>query len=520
MAYQKRGFKKKTAEELKKEIDNLTTSIDGKVESYFESPAAIKEHLQFMANFYNYSSRNISLIQNQFSGAVAVGSYDFWKSKGAQVQKGEKGIKILVPAPVEYFKRGIDNSGKPNWVRVSDATPHEKQLIENGALFKKRVMYFKIGNVFEYSQTDARQKGLEVSQIFSRYHRDDKIENDIEFLKAFKSIADKRGIEILARPISELGTAKGAFYPSLNAIAMNPRNTLSENIPVMLHELAHAELHNQQREQQRERPLTTNEEEFQAELTAYVVAARYNIEMDDFSVPYLSSWTKDTTLEDKEQLLNEVKETATKFINEIDAHMEQANLMENQYDNTNNLRRLNFSIEKLDIEYEYQNLYTLNPNASLYEERVLAMGVEIYNNNNYSHVLSEPIMKIHGIQETDNFGKVNQLPFDEMKQEQFDYTLAYPTKEGTMIVSSSFNLKDAIHPLHDLDKNDKVPDDAYKVLENSWHSYLHIEEQAYIDSIMPRIRKEINALEQRESPKENNISSSKQQKTSELDFGM
>ena len=81
MAYQKRGFKKKTAEELKKEIDNLTTSIDGKVESYFESPAAIKEHLQFMANFYNYSSRNISLIQNQFSGAVAVGSYDFWKSK-------------------------------------------------------------------------------------------------------------------------------------------------------------------------------------------------------------------------------------------------------------------------------------------------------------------------------------------------------------------------------------------------------------------------------------------------------
>lgn len=143
-------------------------------------------------------------------------------------------------------------------------------------------------------------------------------------MKAFEKLAEKVGVQLLDKPPAgvELGTAKGAFFPNKNVIALNPRNTMADNVPVMIHELAHAELHNRERQKERGRNLSTNEKEFQAEMVAYVVATHYGIKMDNFSLPYLANWTKDATLKDKEQLLNEVRQTSSEFIEVIDSHLE------------------------------------------------------------------------------------------------------------------------------------------------------------------------------------------------------
>ncbi|OES43357.1 LPD25 domain-containing protein [Domibacillus iocasae] len=325
------AYKRKTQEEKQKEIEELTASMDSQLQGYFESEEKIKEHLAFMANFHRYSARNMALIDQQFMGARAVGSFNFWKSKGASVNKGEKGIKILVPSPVEYFKRGVDSEGKDVWAKVTSANPKEKQLLEKGALQKRKIMFFKIGYVFEYTQTNAREKGIKVSDIFGRYHREGTVENDKEFMKAFEKLADKVGVQLLDKPPAgvELGTAKGAFFPDLNVIALNPRNTMADNVPVMIHELAHAELHNRERQKERGRDLTTNEKEFQAEMVAYVVATHYGIKMYNFSLPYLANWTRDAELRDKEQLLNEVRQTSSEFIGVIDSHLEYSKELSN-----------------------------------------------------------------------------------------------------------------------------------------------------------------------------------------------
>ena len=149
------------------------------------------------------------------------------------------------------------------------------------------------------------------------------VENDKEFMKAFEKLAEKVGVQLLDKPPAgvELGTAKGAFFPDLNVIALNPRNTMADNVPVMIHELAHAELHNRDRQKERGRNLSTNEKEFQAEMVAYVVATHYGIKMENFSLPYLANWTKDAKLKDKEQLLNEVRQTSSEFIEVIDSHL-------------------------------------------------------------------------------------------------------------------------------------------------------------------------------------------------------
>ena len=158
--------KMKTNEERKAELEALTEQMGKQIDSYFESPEKIREHLQFLGKFHQYSMRNAVLIESQFPGAVAVGSYPFWEKQGAQVQKGERGIKVFVPTPVTYALH------KDEWVPLSKAPQPIKDGVKQGRIPSRKMMYFKIGHVFEYTQTDAREKGIEVSDIFKRYHRD------------------------------------------------------------------------------------------------------------------------------------------------------------------------------------------------------------------------------------------------------------------------------------------------------------------------------------------------------------
>lgn len=326
MVKTKHKFKAKTAEEREQEIQELTNLMDEKIQSYFESPEAIREHLAFMANFHSYSERNIALMEAQFRGARAVGSFAFWKSKGVSVKKGEKGIKILAPTPVEYFNYGHNEEGKPLWKQVKYANAKEKEKLEKGLYTKKKAMFYRVGHVFEYTQTDAREKGIQVSEIFSRYHQDGIIEHDIEMLAALHNISEKLGFEVLDEPIEELGTAKGVAYPYEKAIALNPRNTTYEDVTTLIHELAHAKLHVPGVREE----MTVEEREFQAEMVSYVVANRYGIDTEEFSLSYLGHWTKGKELRDKEKLLNEVRQTASFFIDEIDQHFLEADLLKDK----------------------------------------------------------------------------------------------------------------------------------------------------------------------------------------------
>ena len=90
-------YAKKSVEDKRKEVEELTKGMEKKVEQHFHSAEELKDYLSFMGKFYQYSMSNTALIQKQFRGAQAVGSFKFWKDKGFSVNKGEKGIKILVP---------------------------------------------------------------------------------------------------------------------------------------------------------------------------------------------------------------------------------------------------------------------------------------------------------------------------------------------------------------------------------------------------------------------------------------
>lgn len=327
----------KSPEQRRKEVNELADMNNQKVIDYFDSPENIKEYFDFMAkmNFYDYSTRNSILIQNQFSGAKAVGSFKFWKDKGYPVQKGEKGIKILAPYIYKTFNR--EKNGKKVITPLKYATSEEKKKIDQGDIPVKENLSYTIGHVFDISQTKATQKDL--PQIFPNKWLDGSVDNYETMRKSLEALAKKMNVEILDKPITEeMGSSKGAYveYSQVNAdrqmekkrgIELNPRNSELQNTKTLIHELAHAKLHNSDTENNKK--LNHAEKEFQAELTAYTVCSYFNIDTSDYSLLYLDRYTKNhENINDRLTLLDEVKQTSYEFT----SHLEKDLLLEKSVD--------------------------------------------------------------------------------------------------------------------------------------------------------------------------------------------
>jgi N-terminal domain of anti-restriction factor ArdC/IrrE N-terminal-like domain len=301
-------YAKKSKEDKEKEVNELLEKANEGIEKCFTSIEQFKESVNYMSKFYNYSFRNTFLIQEQFKGALAVGSYAFWKEKGVTVNKGEKGIKILVPNRLsDYF---INSKGEE--VKLSKATPEEKKLIEKGEIeVRKGKLIFNQGYVFEVSQTNAKAQDL--PKIFPNRWLDGEVKNYDLMYKAMENIAKKIEVKIIA-PKGELGAVKGVSYPLTKEVALNPRNTQLQNVKTLIHELTHAKLHTMETRDN----YTTNAKEFQAEMAAYVVCSYFGLDTSEYSFRYISSWTKDVELKDKENLINEVRETVKEYIKVIE----------------------------------------------------------------------------------------------------------------------------------------------------------------------------------------------------------
>lgn len=318
----KKAYNKKSKEDKEKEVNNLLEKANEGTEKCFTSPEHFKELISYMSKFYNYSFRNTFLIQEQFKGALAVGSYAFWKEKGFTVNKGEKGIKILVPNRLsDYF---INSKGEE--VKLSKATPEEKRLIEQGEIeVRKGKLIFNQGYVFEVSQTNAKAKDL--PKIFPGRWLDGEVNNYDLMYKAMENIANKIGVRII-EPKEELGSVKGVSYPLTKEVALNPRNTQLQNVKTLIHELAHAKLHTMETRDN----YTTNEKEFQAEMSAYAVCSYFGLDTSEYSFRYIKSWTENVELKDKEKLINEVRETVKEYIEIIEETLINSNslLLENK----------------------------------------------------------------------------------------------------------------------------------------------------------------------------------------------
>ncbi|HAT4265249.1 TPA: ImmA/IrrE family metallo-endopeptidase [Clostridium perfringens] len=343
MAYNKKEYKSKSQEEKRKEIDLLVKQANEKIDKVFSSPNDLKEYLSFMAKFHNYSYKNSILIEKQFRGAVAVGSFAFWKEKGYSVNKGEKGIKILVPT--KLGDRFIAEDGTIKL--ISKASEKEKQLIKSGDLETlEGAIKFKQGYVFDVSQTNI--PASELPKIFPNKWLEGDVKNYKAFYKSLEDVASKIGVKII-EPKSELGLVKGISYTSTKEVALNPRNSQLQNVKTLIHELAHAKLHTVETRDN----YTKAEKEFQAEMIALSVSSYFGINTEEYSLRYLSEWAKNATFKDKEKLLKEVSTTVKEYVEIMEGSLNAERELTKENELVNSISDENIKKEsELNLEME------------------------------------------------------------------------------------------------------------------------------------------------------------------------
>lgn len=333
-------FKSKSKEEKQKEVEEITKSIEEKVQTIFHSSDELMDYLRYMSKFYQYSIGNTILIQSQFYGANAVGSFAFWKKQGYMIKKGEKGIKILVP---NKLKPQFLDEGK--WRPIDEATSEQLQLIQQGKIKQRNgKTVYSIGHVFEASQTNMKAEDL--PKVFPNKWIEGDVEDYLTMFDSMKEIAKAINVKII-EPKSELGVSKGVSYPLTREVALNPRNSELQNVKTLLHELAHAKLHTKDTRDQ----YTASEKEFQAEMVAFTVCTYLGIDTSEYSLSYLHHWTNGKTFDDHKKLLKEIRETAVQFISILDESYEKF-IEKDMKNNKNNLdqtsNKLKVSQDEID----------------------------------------------------------------------------------------------------------------------------------------------------------------------------
>lgn len=116
---------------------------------YSEQPDKLLEILRVGTSFYQYSLNNMKLIYLQKPDATYIQSFEAWKKMGISVLKGQKGIKIFVPVRTTVL---VLEDG--TLCSLSEAKAEQKELYHRGLVKAQSKISYKIGNVFDISQTN------------------------------------------------------------------------------------------------------------------------------------------------------------------------------------------------------------------------------------------------------------------------------------------------------------------------------------------------------------------------------
>jgi hypothetical protein len=160
------------------QIKDITDKLEQGIKDLFESER-FKEYLRTMSKFYNYSFNNTLLIAMQKPDATLIAGYTAWqKNFQRQVSKGERGIKILAPAP---YKAKVEQD-------KLDPTTQKPVLDHDGNPQKETVEVvrpaFKVVSVFDVSQTSGKElPDITVDELSGN------VENYKAFFSALESIS-------------------------------------------------------------------------------------------------------------------------------------------------------------------------------------------------------------------------------------------------------------------------------------------------------------------------------------------
>lgn len=288
----------KRADQLKE----ITERLEQGVKDIFTSEMYTK-YLLTMSKFHNYSFNNTLLIAMQRPDATLVAGYNAWKNKfNRYVKKGEKGIQIIAPAPVKEREEGEKIDKDTGLTVLNESGEPEIEVVE------RVIPRFRVTTVFDYAQTDGEPlPTLEVNELTARV-------KDYTLLK--EAIEQVSPVPIRFGEIE--GNAKGYYRHVDKEICVRADMGESQTIKTMIHEVAHAMLHDSDQMKQRGEEKDQLTKETEAESIAFTVCSALGIDTSDYSFPYVASWASGKELKELKDSMDTIRLTAADFLEKLE----------------------------------------------------------------------------------------------------------------------------------------------------------------------------------------------------------
>lgn len=289
---------KKTTKDRQEVLKDLTEQLEKSIQDFMESEK-YKTFLSSMAKFHNYSLNNQILIAVQKPDSTLCAGYTTWQKQNRYVKKGEKGIRIICPAPYkkEYLKDVIDKTtGKP------ELLPDGKAKQE---IVQKVIPFFKVGYVYDISQTE----GQPLPEVTHRLKGD--LDSDLKRLK--EALLEVSPVPVAFQPVE--GSANGFYSPTAGEIVVDSTLSEKQSLKTLIHETAHALLHNPEASSSQS---TRETKEVEAESVAYVVCQYFGLDTSDYSFGYIAGWSSGKGTPELKASLENIRNTSNEIISNVE----------------------------------------------------------------------------------------------------------------------------------------------------------------------------------------------------------
>lgn len=299
-----------TSENQKDRLKEITDRLEQGILEVFESER-YKEYLRVMSKFHHYSFNNTMLIALQKPDASLIAGFSAWKNThGRTVKKGEKGIRIIAPAPFKVKQEMEKLDPKTNMPLVGadgNAITEEKEIT---------IPAYKVVSVFDVSQTE----GKELPSIGV-----DELTGDVSQYEDFFTALKKASPVPIALEHIE-GSAHGYYHLAEKRIAIDDNMSELQTLKTAIHEIAHAKLHdidlNAPKEEKKNHP-NQRTREVEAESIAYTVCQHYGLDTSDYSFGYVAGWSSGKELSELKGSLETIRLAASELIDSIDGHFKE-----------------------------------------------------------------------------------------------------------------------------------------------------------------------------------------------------
>lgn len=284
----------------KLDLTEINARLEKNLEELFRNNR-FQDMLNVMASGHQYSFNNALLIAMQRPEATMVRGFKQWQALGRQVNKGEKGIDILVPS----FKK----------VEVQKINEQTGEILkdENGdpqSEIRQSISGFVMGKVFDVSQTE----GKDIPNVRDFIQEELKSPESLTELynRFIEQTNNHPSNSLVIREEAHESESYGGYYNRNDEkIVINTAvsKTAEQKFRVLIHEYAHSQLHHKENDM---KDLPRGHKEAQAECAAYIVSQYYGFDTDLSSTGYIATWAQDLNL--AKQAIKEVQDVSRSTI--------------------------------------------------------------------------------------------------------------------------------------------------------------------------------------------------------------